>query len=264
MWTREMLKTNAKFALKARYWMAVLVSLIAGFLMGGSSGFSGMSSFRYNLQTNSTNFSGIKDFFTQNSRVLLPIMAGAAVIGFIAICASIAFGIFVANPVGVGQNSYYLQNRIGKGEITTLFSAFKAGYLNVVKVLFFKNLYIFLWSLLFIIPGIIKTYEYFAVDYILAENPHMDEKRALELSRLMTQGEKWNIFVVGLSFIGWVLLSMFTCFIGLIFLKPYIQATFAELYTALREKALAQNLAGTDELPGFAAPDLPNFQNPVF
>ncbi len=264
MWTRDLLKSNAKFALKARYWLAVLVSLIATLLMGGSSGFSGMSSFRGNLQSGSSNFSGIKDFFTQNSRVILPIFAGVAVIGFIAICASIAFRIFVSNPVGVGQNSYYLQNRIGKGEITTLFSAFKAGYLNVVKVLFFKNLYIFLWSLLFIIPGIIKTYEYFAVDYILAENPHMDEKRALELSRLMTQGEKWNIFVVGLSFIGWVLLSMFTCFIGLIFLKPYIQATFAELYTALREKALAQNLAGTDELPGFAAPDLPNFQNPVF
>ncbi len=249
MWTRELLKANAKLALKTRYGIAIVATLIVGLLSGGTSGVSGMFS-GMDFKQNSNGLTGAKDFFTQNSEWLLPIIGFATIIGFFAACAGIVYSIFVTNPIRVGQNRFYLQNRMGKAELAALFSAFKPGYMNVVKVLFFKNLYIFLWSLLFIIPGIIKTFEYIAVDYILAENPNMDLERALEISRAMTAGEKLEIFVLGLSFIGWGLLSLMTCGIGFLFLAPYIQATFAELYSALREKALAQNLAGIEELPG--------------
>lgn len=249
MWTRDLLKKNAKFALKDRYWIAFLATLIVGLLSGGTSGLGG-SYFTKDFKSNSEGFNGAKDFFTQNSEWLLPIIGFVTVIGFFAACAGIIYSIFITNPIRVGHNRFYLQNRGGKAELAALFSAFKPGYMNVVKVLFVKNLYIFLWSLLFIIPGIVKSIEYIAVEYILAENPDMDLERALEISRAMTAGEKWEIFVLGLSFIGWGLLSLMACGIGFLFLAPYIQATFAELYSALRDKALSQNLAGIDELPG--------------
>jgi uncharacterized membrane protein len=155
---------------------------------------------------------------------------------------------------GVGQNRFYLQNRLGLGDVGTLFSAFKPGYMNVVKTVFIKNIYIVLWSMLFLIPGIIKTFEYFMVEYILAENPHMDSARAIEISRQMTQGQKMDMFILGLSFIGWILLSVMSCGIGFLFLTPYMEATYAELYTVLREKAILEGTVSIEELTGVAAP----------
>ena len=108
-----------------------------------------------------------------------------------------------------------------------------------------------LWALLFIIPGIIKSYEYCMVPYILAENPNISSERAFELSRLMTKGEKWKIFVLDLSFIGWRILGVLCCCVGGIFLEPYYEATFAELYQVMREKAHGLGFSDYNELPGF-------------
>ena len=114
------------------------------------------------------------------------------------------------------------------------------------------NIKIFLWGLLFIIPGIIKSYEYYMVPYILAENPGIDSRRAFELSKEMTRDEKFDIFLLALSFIGWYLLGAITCGIGILFLEPYYQATFAELYQVMREKAFRFNFCNESELPGFS------------
>ena len=76
------------------------------------------------------------------------------------------------------------------------------------------------------------------VGYLMAENPYLTTCRAMELSKQMMDGEKWNTFVLQLSFIGWYLLCSITFGIGFIFLEPYVQATFAELYAALRAKRL--------------------------
>ena len=103
--------------------------------------------------------------------------------------------------------------------------------------MFLEGLYIFLWSLLFIIPGIIKTYEYLMVPYILAENPELSTKEVFARSKQMMTGDKWNAFVLQLSFLGWILLSVFTCGILLIFyVGPYSELTYAELYAVLKQK----------------------------
>lgn len=204
MWTREMLKTNAKAALANKYWMAFLAALLASVLIGA---------------------------------------AGATVIG----------GIFLSLPLLVGLYRFFMENRLGTPGIERMFSIFNKDYINVVLATFMKGLFVFLWSLLFIFPGIYKSYQYAMVDYILAENPGMDWQRALALSKQMTNGEKWNIFVLDLSFIGWFLLGALACGVGTLFVMPYYYATYAELYTALREKALSQGFASTDELPGFPA-----------
>ena len=94
-----------------------------------------------------------------------------------------------------------------------------------------------MWSLLFIIPGVIKGYEYRMIPYLLAENPALSKKEAFALSKQMMDGEKFNAWVLDLSFIGWNILSAFTCCILAIFyVAPYQNLTNAQLYAVLKQK----------------------------
>ena len=237
LWTRAMLKSRAKVVLQKHYWTILLACFIAGLLTGGgSSGISSGASFSNN----------------GSSAVNPGFLIAFGVIMLVLSIFSFAFIIFVGNVVQVGLCRYLMEARQGRTDIATLFWAFREGrYLKVVKTMFFYTLYITLWTLLFIIPGIVKSYEYYYVTYILAENPEIDTRRALQLSKSMTDGEKGKIFVLGLSFLGWALLGAMACGIGLLFLSPYIAATNAELYAFVRERAMNRGLAGQDELKGF-------------
>ena len=95
--------------------------------------------------------------------------------------------------------------------------------------------WLFLWTLLLIIPGIIKMYEYRFVPYILAENPDLNHNRVLDLSREMTAGEKMNIFILDLSFLGWFILGALFFGIGILFVQPYYDSVNAELYYKLKK-----------------------------
>ena len=118
----------------------------------------------------------------------------------------------------------------------------------------FRDLFILLWTLLLIVPGIIKSYSYRLVPYILSENPHMDRKRALELSQQMMDGHKMEAFVLELSFFGWFLLSALTCgLVGIFYVNPYLDATFAEFYVAIRTESIGKGLVAEGELPGYSA-----------
>ena len=97
------------------------------------------------------------------------------------------------------------------------------------------HVYLILWSLLFAIPGIIKGYAYRLVPFILADNPDMDPDDAITFSREMMNGQKFDAFVLDLSFILWWLLSGITFNIaGILYVFPYIYATDAELYLAIK------------------------------
>ena len=93
-----------------------------------------------------------------------------------------------------------------------------------------EGLFIFLWSLLFVIPGIIKSYSYSMSNFIMAENPEMSAKEAMEVSMEMMRGNKWRLFCLELSFIGWGILCLFTLGIGYLWLNPYINASLAAFY----------------------------------
>ena len=123
--------------------------------------------------------------------------------------------------------------------VGTIFDAFRSGhYVNVVLAMFLKNLFTSLWTLLFVIPGIVKHYEYLMIPYILAENPGMDRKEAFQISKRMMDGQKMETFILDLSFIGWILLSAITCgIVGIFYVNPYREATFAELYAFNKAKA---------------------------
>ena len=118
---------------------------------------------------------------------------------------------------------------------------------SAFKVTFLVGLFTFLWSLLFVIPGIIKGYSYSMSTYILAENKGKPALECINESKAMTNGHKMDLFVLGLSFIGWGFLCAITLGIASIWVIPYMQATYANAYNSLKPIAIA------DEQPSIAA-----------
>lgn len=144
---------------------------------------------------------------------------------------------FILNPIQVGMASFFYRNRAEKTSVGELAFAFNRNdFLPVVKTMFLRGLYIFLWTCLLVIPGLIKSYEYRMVDYILAEHPDMSTREVLRRSREMMMGHKWNTFVLDMSFFGWAFLGALVPFglFNLFWTYPYMRATEAELYEALK------------------------------
>ena len=109
-------------------------------------------------------------------------------------------------------------------------------YWSAIKLHLLSGLYIFLWSLLFVIPGIVKTYAYSMAVYILAENKGKSARECIKESNAMTMGYKADLFILGLSFIGWSVLCIVTFGIALIWVMPYMQVTYANTYNLLKSK----------------------------
>jgi Predicted integral membrane protein len=107
---------------------------------------------------------------------------------------------------------------------------------RVFLTMFLMGIYIWLWSLLLIIPGIIKSLSYAMTTYILKDRPELGYNDAITLSRQMMDGRKWRYFVLQLSFIGWGILNIFTLGIGTFWLIPYIQTTQAAFYEELKKE----------------------------
>lgn len=161
------------------------------------------------------------------------------------------FKTFLSNPVRVGKNRYLLKMEQGKEDYSDFFFAFtnKGNYLNSVMVMLLKDIFVGLWSLLFVIPGIIKNLSYFMVPYLISENPNMPYKRAFDISKAVMDGEKWNLFVIYLSFLGWILLGTYcTCGIGLYFVYPYLETSMMQYYIYLKNKAFTANIVKEGEI----------------
>ena len=256
--TGKELKEKAKAVLKRTgYWNVFAVTLVSGFFAEGlgSNAMSAVSSMFSSIVSALSGSSGSIEeeyAFLQNPLlarwfVILVVVTFAFVFGM-ALC----FGAFVSGPVLAGKNRFFMENRLYDSKFERLFWGFGKGrYLPIVKTTFVYMIRIFLWNLLFLIPGIIKSYEYFMVPYILSENPGISTERAFEISGRTTKGEKWKIFLFELSFLGWILLGLLTCGIGVYFLEPYYYASFAELYQQLRKKAFSEGIADFSELPGY-------------
>jgi uncharacterized membrane protein len=126
-------------------------------------------------------------------------------------------------------------------QFTDLFSRFDI-FWRAFGMQFLIGLYTFLWSLLLIIPGIIAAYSYAMAPYILEENPYMPINEAIGRSKEMMYGNRWRLFCLGFSFIGWGLLSILTCGIGLFWLTPYMNASYAAFYYDVSGKYRTQGI----------------------
>lgn len=172
----------------------------------------------------------------------------------------LALDAFIFNPLEVGSQRFFLRNLNQPSEVKEVAHAFDTNYKNTVKGLFIRDLCIIAWSLLFIIPGIVKSYEYRMMPYLFADDPTMTKERAFAESKQMMTGQKWNAFVLDLSFLGWNILSAMTLgILGLFYVNPYQSQTNAALYEKLRYGLPAPAPAAAVGPQGYA-PYAPNGQ----
>ena len=222
------LRVKAWESLKSKYWLAFAVTIIAGLI--GSVG-NAFSSFGQNL----SEVLGMVDPSEMDSNMIM----GAFVLnGFVLVSATIGalFSAFVTSPTIVGVSGYFIKNTDSKPSLAEVFSGFKTRYGRNVGTMFLVGVKTVLWTILFIIPGIIKSYEYAIIPFILADDPEISSKDAFKKAKEMMNGNKWRLFKLDFSFIGWYALCFLTFGIGVFFLIPYLNAARAEFYTELKNK----------------------------
>jgi len=122
-------------------------------------------------------------------------------------------------------------------------------YARTLGVTLLMVVYVFLWSLLLFVPGIIKSYSYAMTFFIANDNPELSADECIEKSMAMMEGHKFDLFLLDLSFIGWGILALFTCGIGFLWLVPYIQTSHAVFYEELKLQEMTQ-FAGTESKLG--------------
>lgn len=175
------------------------------------------------------------------------VMITTAAVSFLT---SFVITVFAIDPINIGVKKSFMNLRSGSMQLESIGYGFTSNYENIIRVNMLKNLYIFLGTLV-IVPGIIFNYKYMLVPYILAENPNMSPRRALYISDKMMMGNKFNCFVMQVSFFGWYFLAMLTCGIGIPFVTEYYLMTELEMYEALRQNAVTRGDVNVMELSGY-------------
>lgn len=171
----------------------------------------------------------------------------SGLIAVLVIVATTFLSLLIIGTIMVGLSLIFL-NAYRKDEvkIETFLEPFKKSYVNTLVEHLLEIVFIFLWSLLFLIPGIIKSHSYAMAKFILADNPDMDGIDAITASRKMMDGYKWRFFCLRFSFFGWFILAALTFGFGFIFLYPYILAAETAFYMDLIGDTGIQEDVGTE------------------
>lgn len=215
MRTNQDYKNAALDRLRDNWSPAVIATLIYILIVALSGGISqGPSAFIAKDLTDAT--------------ALLPLFgfAGAGLLAGIFIVYPLQVGYMNANRLLYEQRDYSVGNNMQ--QMAT------SNYLHKVGGMFLMNLKVFLWTLLFVIPGIIMAFAYAMTPYILEEHPEISAWDASTRSREMMKGHKFDLFYLYLSFLGWMILAILTAGIGFLWLTPYIQNAMAAFYNDLK------------------------------
>lgn len=206
---RQVLKAQAKNVLKNHYWPMVGLCFILMILSGGSGSVNNVRAF-------------LSD---ENSFALATY---STLLGMLVI-------IFFVNPLTVGVNRYMIHiSRNEAASFEDLTYAFRNGYFNVVKIMFIEIIFILLWSLLLVIPGIYKDIEYSMIPFLLAEDSTLTSKEAFAATKQLMSGHIGDYFVLTLSFILWYFAGAITFGILYIFyVVPYVNLTYTQFYLLL-------------------------------
>ena len=255
-WNRRDLKDRAKVVLRQTYWAVVLVAFILVLVSsaGNNPGYQNdreISNPRLNrimryFENASTFYSKlINTYFFDPLRSIS--IGLASLIGLL-------IRILIFYPIEIGCYAYFrTASDQPHKNLDCLGMGFRReNYVNIVVTLFKRDLYTFLWFLALIVPGIIKVFAYRQVVFILSENPTMDSNEVLRLSTNMMVGQKFDTFVLDLSFAGWYILSVLAAGIPMIFFtSPYVYLTRAQLYLRLRD-----GVSLPEEMPVFKDPNI--------
>ena len=211
------LRLKARESLKGNYWYAVMVAFVAAIF--GALMING-GSYSVNIEERATELFGNLPTIVKTYLIIAASTAGA--INFVAF--------ILGGVVQLGYAQYLLKQQDREvnsvKDLFSQFDRFSQGFLQA----FLRGLYTFLWALLFVIPGIVKSFSYAMTPFLMAEDPNLTAKEAIKLSQEKMMGHKGELFCLGLSFIGWSLLAALTGGIGNIFLNPYMNAAFAAFY----------------------------------
>ncbi len=219
-------RASARSALKGKWGLAVGAGFLASIFGVGGASFS----FNVDDGPGVSGDAGSIDEIAQAVEKYLPLILGFILIAFlVGFVIGLAWSA-VASTVNVGYCRFNLELIDGKpGSINTLFSYFSHFWKAFVTE-FLRNLYIFLWFLLFIIPGIIATYNYALAPYIIAEDTEISSSDALRKSKELMYGNRWRLFCLEISFIGWHMLALLTFGISSLWVNPYQSAAIADFY----------------------------------
>ncbi len=213
MINRHEIKLKGKNAFRNNYWPCVCASIVLTVAVTGIMSYS-----TYSVQSG--------DQSTVET-------AAAALVGGISM-----IGYLLLKPLETGGKGFFLKNSDRPASLTKLARGYVNNFFNGIITYFLRDLFIALWSVLLVIPGIMKAYSYRMVPYILAENPDIGPKEALDRSSAMMYGHRMEAFMFDLSFIGWFILAIATLGLaGILYGNPYRYASDAELYKELRNRA---------------------------
>ena len=221
-------RERARVSLSGNWGMAVLICFVGALLGGIQTVVPVSASYQYG-EGMSLQIFGLNMNLDQ-----LPVeMLGMLTFMLGVICIYSLAQFVIGGAVELGMCAYFSKRALGENaDIKDEFSYFqyfgKALGLRIVT-----SIFIFLWTLLLIVPGIIASYRYAMATYILAEHPEMGIMEAIEASKQMMDGNKWALFCLDFSFIGWALLSACTLGIGDLFLNPYTRMATAHFYLNL-------------------------------
>ena len=221
-------RRRAWASLQPRYWNAFFACIIISLLGGGTSStfsfnFGSIGGLAGGTDTSTGEFPENEEFWMMFLGIFLGVLAVLSV--FV-----IVWSVFVSAPMNIGLCGFFTKNTRFAPSLLEVFNGFRFSYGRNVVTMLLVGIKTFLWSCLFVIPGIIKSYEYAMIPYILADKPELSTSEAFLWSKKMMSGNKFRLFKLELSFIGWQFLCLFTFGIGFMFLQPYMNAAKAEFF----------------------------------
>ena len=223
-------RERARASLSGNWGMAVLVCFVGALLGGIQSVIPVTANYQYG-EGMSVQIFGINMSLNQLPAEMLGILA--VMMSILSIYALAQF--VIGGVVELGMCAYFSKRALGENaDIKDEFAYFqyfgKALGLRIVT-----SIFIFLWTMLFIIPGLIATYRYAMAPYILADNPELTARESLNESKRIMDGHKFDLFVLQLSFFWWYILGSITFGIAYVYVIPYINATTANFYNSIKE-----------------------------
>lgn len=222
------LRSRARANLAGNWGVSIAVAVVAVLLGGLITGVSFFPEMKYDFPLD--RFPALAQYVESWNRGLeigsLKFNFRSGIFGFAAF--------LIGGVIQIGYADFLLKQHDGQNanfsDLFSKFDFFGTGFAQR----FLRSLYVFLWSLLFVIPGIMKEYSYAMTPFILAENPGMSASQAIRLSEDLMDGYKSDLFILDLSFIGWDLLAVLTLNLGHIALNPYKNAAYAAFYRQIQ------------------------------
>lgn len=243
MWEIADMKAKGKAAFKGNYWPSVGAGLLLTILTMGTTVSSTNSTTdaasdaaTQSIETEAAQLNESFNALSSGEQAgVIAIILGT--VGLI-IAVSLLLKIFVFNPLQVGSYRFFKKNvQEGSARFGIVMEGF-GDYGHVFCTLFLRDLFIALWTCLFIIPGIIKSYSYMFVPYIVKDNPDLSANEVITRSKELMNGNKGRAFLLDLSFLGWTILGILTLnIVNVFWTTPYYENTKAALYLELTDQA---------------------------